>query len=78
MKTYHNEANTSEITKIALKKNWTFSDKVVDRPAKLHNSDFQSHFSMSKIIRIFLNKISLENINLGAQLLKKLFFDNFI
>ena len=27
MKTYHNEANTSGITKIVLKKNWTFFDK---------------------------------------------------
>ena len=49
MKTYHNEANTSGITKIALKKFWTFFDKE-DRLAKLQKSDFQSHFSTSKIV----------------------------
>ena len=47
MKTYHNNANTSGITKIALKKIWTFFDKE-DRLAKLQKSDFQSHFSTSK------------------------------
>ena len=31
--------------------------------------DFQSEFSMSKIIRIFLKKNSLKNINLGAPFL---------
>ena len=31
--------------------------------------DFQSEFSMSKIIRIFLGKNSLKNINLGAPFL---------
>ena len=41
MKTYHNDANTSGITKIALKKNWTFFAKE-DRLAKLQKSDFQS------------------------------------
>ena len=44
MKTYHNNANTSGITKIALKKCLDFFDK--DRLAKLQKSDFQSHFSM--------------------------------
>ena len=76
MKTYHNEANTGGITKIALKKFWTFSDKV-DRLTKLQNSDFQSHFSMSKIVRIFLIFFSLKNIDLGQQLLSKTFFDKF-
>ena len=33
---------------------------------KMPISDFQSQFSMSKIIRIFLNFFSLKNINLGA------------
>ena len=37
------------------------------RPAKLQNSDFQSHFYMS-ITQVFLEQISLEDINLGAQL----------
>ena len=36
---------------------------------KLQNSDFQSQFSMSKIIQIFLKKISLKNIILGANFL---------
>jgi hypothetical protein len=36
---------------------------------KVPKSDFQSRFSMSKIIQIFLKKISLENINLGAHFL---------
>ena len=46
MKTYHNEANTGGITKIALK---IFLDKG-DRVTKLQISDFQSHFSTSKIV----------------------------
>jgi hypothetical protein len=37
------------------KKFRTFLVEVI-RPTKLQNSDFQSHFSMSKIIRIFLKK----------------------
>ena len=36
---------------------------------KVPKSDFQSQFSTSKIIRIFLKKNSLENINLGAHFL---------
>ena len=35
--------------------------------------DFQSEFSMSKIIWIFLKKNSLKNINLGAPLVKSIF-----
>ena len=76
MKTYHNDINTSGITKIALKKIWTFFDKE-ERPAKLQKSDFQSHFSTSKIVQIFTKKKSLKNINLGQQLLLKSFFDKF-
>ena len=53
MKTYHNEVNTGGITKIAMRFFWGISDKV-DRLTKLQNSDFQSHFSTSKIVRIFL------------------------
>ena len=49
MKAYHNDANTGGITKIALKKFWTFLDKG-DRVTKLQISDFQSHFSTSKIV----------------------------
>ena len=55
---------------------WTFSDKG-DRFTKLQISDFQSHFSTSKIVWIFLKKISLKNINLGHQLLLETFFDKF-
>ena len=40
-----------------------------NRRQKMPKSDFQSRFSVSKIIRIFLKKISLENINLGAHFL---------
>ena len=76
MKTDHNAANTSGITKIALKKFWTFFDKE-DRLTKLQKSDFQSHFSTSKIVQIFTKKKSLKNINLGQQLLLKSFFDKF-
>ena len=36
---------------------------------KVPKSDFQSQFSMSKIIQIFLKKNSLKNINLGAHFL---------
>jgi hypothetical protein len=36
---------------------------------KVPKSNFQSQFSTLKIIRIFLNKFSLENINLGAHFL---------
>jgi hypothetical protein len=38
--------------------------------------DFQSQFSMSKIIRIFLNFFSLKNTNLGAHYLFLKFFDS--
>ena len=46
MKTYHNEANTSGITKIASKKNWSFLDKV-DRFRKITFCDLileMNHF----------------------------------
>ena len=43
---------------------------------KVPNFDFQSQFSMSKIIGIFLNFFSLKNINLGAHFLLLTFFDN--
>ena len=65
-KTFQTEGNTPLMTKMDLKFFWRFLVEVIS-PAKLQNSDFQSHFSMSKIIWIFLKKISLENINLGAQ-----------
>ena len=60
MKTYHNDTNTSGITKIALKDFFlTFFNKE-DRLAKLQKSDFQSHFSTSKIVQIFMKKEFIE------------------
>ena len=44
---------------------------------KWQNSDFQSQFSMSKNIRIFLKKNSLKNMILGAHFLLLTFFENF-
>ena len=52
-------------------------DLRVYRLTKLQNSDFQSHFSLSKIVRIFLFFSSLKNINLRHQFLLKTFFDKF-
>ena len=40
-----------------------------NRRQKMPKSDFQSPFSVSKIIQIFRKKNSLENINLGAHFL---------
>ena len=40
--------------------------------------DFQSEFSTSKIIRIFIKKISLQNINSGTPIFKKTFFTDSI
>ena len=59
MKTYHSDANTSGITKIALKKNLNFFDKE-DKLAKLQKSAFQSHFSTSKIVQVFMKKKIME------------------
>ena len=50
----------------------TFTD-VHTGHQKVPKSDFQSDFSMSKNVQIFLKKISLKNINLGLYFL----FDNF-
>ena len=44
---------------------------------KLQNYDFQSQFSMSKIIQIIPIFFSSNNINLGAHILLLTFFDNF-
>ena len=46
-------------------------------PQTSQNSDFQSHFSVSKIGQIFPKKISLKNIGLGDQLLIKNNFEFF-
>ena len=73
MKTYHNDANTSEITKIALKIFWTFFDKE-DRLAKLQKSDFQSHFSTSKIVQIFTKKKFIEEYQFRTTTFAKIIF----
>ena len=46
----------------------TFTDVHMGRQ-KVPKSDFQSQFSMSKNVRIFLKNISLNNINLGPHFL---------
>ena len=73
MKTYHNDTNTSGITKIALKIFWTFFDKE-DRLAKLQKSDFQSHFSTSKIVQIFTKKKIIEEYQFRTTTFAKIIF----
>ena len=73
MKTYHNDTNTSVITKIALKNFWTFFDKE-DRLAKLQKSDFQSHFSSSKIVQIFTKKKFIEEYQFRTTTFAKIIF----
>ena len=45
-------------------------------PQRLQNSDFQSHFSASKINRVFLI-LFVKNVRLVDQVLQIFFFDNF-
>ena len=73
MKTYHNDANTSGITKIALNFFFTFFDKE-DRLAKLQKSDFQSHFSTSKIVQIFTKKKFIEEYQFRTTTFAKIIF----
>ena len=73
MKIYHNDANTRGITKIALKHFWTFFDKE-DRLAKLQKSDFQSHFSKSKIVQIFTKKKFIEEYQFRTTTFAKIIF----
>ena len=73
MKTYHNEANTSGITKIALKNILDFLDKG-DRVTKLQISDFKSQiFAILRVYllcqkksKIFLNEIFVIPIVLAS------------
>ena len=55
-------------------------DQLSKSSQKLQNSDFQSQFSLSKMIRIFIEKNLIEeyreNINVGAYFLLLTFFDN--
>ena len=53
---------------------WILRIGVIGRCQKVPKFDFQSQFSIPKIIGIFL--ISLKNINFGAHLLLLTFFDN--
>ena len=62
--------------KTAIKYFWPFCRFRIEG-RKQQNSDFQSHFSMSKIDRILLNFFSLKNIKKGEQLLLLSYFDNF-
>ena len=55
--------------------NWV-SGEVSKRCKITKPLDFQSQFSISKIIRIFPNFFSQKNINLGAHFLLSKFFDN--
>ena len=73
MKTYHNDANTSGIIKIALKNFWTFLDKE-DRLAKLQKSDSQSHFSTSKIVQIFTKIKFIEDYQFRTTTFAKIIF----
>ena len=54
----------------------TYTDVQMGRQ-KVPKSDFQSQFSMSKIIRIFLIFFSLKNISLEEGFLLLSFFENF-
>ena len=48
-----------------------------EQPTQIsQNSDFQSHFSVLKIGRIFPNYFSSTNIGLGDHLLLEVFFGN--
>ena len=73
MKTYHNDANTSGITKTALKIFLDFFDKE-DRLAKLQKSEFQSHFSTSKIVQIFTKKKFIEQYQFRTTTFSKIIY----
>ena len=73
MKTYHNEADTGGITKIALKIFLEFLDKE-DKLAKLQKSDFQCHFSMSKNVQTFLKNFFIEEYQFRTTTFAKIIF----
>ena len=58
------------------KKLLNFKNWVNGEVSKVPKFDFQSQFSMSKIVRIFLIFFPLKTINLGAYFLLLTFFDN--
>ena len=76
MKTYHNDANTSRITKIAFKK---FLDFFWWRKylQNCKNLTFKVIFLRQKLSKSLRKKNSLKNINLGQQLLLKSCIDKF-
>ena len=63
---------SKKISKIKIFFDLTFTDVHTGRQ-KVPKSDFQSHFPMSKNIRIFIKKNSLKNINLGPHFLYNTF-----
>ena len=67
---------SKKISKIKIFFYLTFTDVHMGRQ-KVPKSDFQSQFSMSKIIRIFLIFFSLKNISLEEGFLLLSFFENF-
>ena len=66
----------AESQKMHWKNFWTFLDEV-DRLTKSQNSDFQCHFSMSKIVRIFLNFFFIEEFQFRTPTFVKNIFDKF-
>ena len=62
MKTYHNEANTSGITKIAPQKNWTLSVKL-DRFRKITilRPNFRNKFKIEFIKKMLLTIVGVLN-----------------
>ena len=56
MKTYHNEANTGGITKIAMKNLLDFFEqsRQIHKIAKLQNSNFQSHTEAEILTVLFV------------------------
>ena len=68
IKTFQIEAMIALITKMLLIFSWDLL-MTKTRRQKVPKSDFQSWFSMSKTLQIFLKKNSVKNINLGATFL---------
>ena len=55
--------------------NFDLSFGLMASSQKVPKFDFQSQFSMSKIIQVFLNFFSLKNTNLESQVFLLTFFD---
>ena len=68
--------NTKKTMKMGMKHVWPFHRFRIEG-RKQQNSDFQSHFSMSKINRILLNFFFTLEYKKGEQLLLLSYFDNF-